>query len=91
MENVVSKEGEDVAWVVFDCVVVFGALAEHGNLREEANESRVFEFSAKLGVEGVGGGKGGVEQGGYMGGDGGEECGDISGGPGGGGGGRRRR
>lgn len=91
MENIIPKEREDVAWVVFGRVVVFGALAEHGNLREEAYESRVFEFSAKLGMESIGGGKGGVEQGGYMGGDGGEECGDISGRPGGGQRRRRRR
>lgn len=77
MENVVPKNGENEAWVVFRCVVVFGPFAQHRDFCEEPDKSRVLEFSAELGVEGVVGGEGGVEEGGYVGGYAGEKCGDV--------------
>lgn len=39
MENIVPKNGEDEAWVVFGCVVVFRSFAQHGDLCEEPDKS----------------------------------------------------
>lgn len=39
MENIVPKNGEDEAWVVFGCIVVFGPFAKHGDFREESDKS----------------------------------------------------
>lgn len=39
MENIVPKNGEDEAWVMFGCVVVFGPFAQHGDFCKEPDKS----------------------------------------------------